>query len=353
MGVFKDNKTNRWTVKIHFKDWTGKNKQKKKEGFATKKEALEWERDFLNSCRTDITITFENLVIEYMRDCETRLKPTTYQSKEYIISTKILPYFAKLAIGDIDVHTVRKWQNSLLTNSKKFAPTYLKTTHNQLSAILNFAVKYYNLPFNPAARCGSIGKKNADAMQIWTIDEFRQFIVAVSNKPLSELLFNLLFYSGMRSGELLALTLNDFDFESNTININKTFSVLIGGVQHTSTPKTHKSKRIITMPMQIMDLVKQYAEKLYGYKPKDRLFPVTKSYLTAEMIRGCKNSQVKKIRVHDLRHSHASLLIELDFNPLIVSERLGHEDIQTTLNTYSHLYPNKHQEVASKLSTLF
>ena len=118
------------------------------------------------------------------------------------------------------------------------------------------------------------------------------------------------------------------------------------------TPKTPKSKRTITLPVEIMEMVKQYSSKLYDYKPTDRLFPTNKSYLTREMIRGCKDSEVKKIRIHDLRHSHASLLIELGFAPLLISERLGHENVETTLNTYSHLYPNKHGEVAETLSKL-
>ncbi|MEE0109668.1 MAG: site-specific integrase [Oscillospiraceae bacterium] len=118
------------------------------------------------------------------------------------------------------------------------------------------------------------------------------------------------------------------------------------------TPKTPKSKRTITLPAEIMEMVKEYGGMLYDYKPTDRLFPTQKSFLTREMARGCKLSGVKKIRIHDLRHSHASLLIELGFAPLLISERLGHENVETTLNTYSHLYPNKHGEVAEILSNL-
>ena len=89
------------------------------------------------------------------------------------------------------------------------------------------------------------------------------------------------------------------------------------------------------------------------YEPSDRLFEYTKHYLQSEMDRGCKKSGVKKIRVHDIRHSHASLLIELGFSPLLISERLGHENVETTLEIYDHLYHNKHGEVSSKLNELF
>ena len=154
----------------------------------------------------------------------------------------------------------------------------------------------------------------------------------------------------MLSGQL-ALTLNDFDFDKNTVSITKNYA-RVNNQDIIQTPKTPKSKRTITLPAEIMEMVKEYGGMLYDYKPTDRLFPTQKSFLTREMVRGCKLSGVKKIRIHDLRHSHASLLIELGFAPLLISERLGHENVETTLNTYSHLYPNKHGEVAEILSNL-
>ena len=196
-----------------------------------------------------------------------------------------------------------------------------------------------------------MGKKKAEGMQFWTKEEFDQFIPHVSDKPMSKVIFYLFFYSGIREGELLALTLNDFDFDKNTVSITKNYA-RVNNQDIIQTPKTPKSKRTITLPVEIMEMVKEYGGMLYDYKPTDRLFPTQKSFLTREMVRGCKLSGVKKIRIHDLRHSHASLLIELGFAPLLISERLGHENVETTLNTYSHLYPNKHGEVAEILSNL-
>lgn len=206
----------------------------------------------------------------------------------------------------------------------------MKTVNNQLSAIFNFAVKYYKLPSNPVRICGSIGKKNADSMQFWTVEEFNKFIAAVEDKPTSKVAFEILFWTGIRSGELLALTLNDFDFENQTLNINKNYA-RVGNQDLILESKTPKSKRIITLPSFLCELVQEYASKLYDYEPNERLFQVTKYYLHHEMDRGCKKSKVKKIRVHDLRHSHASLLIEMGFSPLLISERLGHENIETIL----------------------
>lgn len=345
------NERGSWSVKFYYTDWTGKRKQKKKEGFTTKKEANAFEIDFLNKCKNSVDITFANLAEHYMNDCKVHLKPTTIANKEHMITTKILPYFGNMCICDIDVSMVRKWQNTLISHESGYAQTYLKTVHNQLSAIFNFAVKYYKLPSNPAAACGSMGKKKADSMQFWTKAEFDRFIPCVSDKPLSKVVFYLFFYGGMREGELLALTLNDFDFKNNTVSITKNY-VRLNGEELIQSPKTPKSKRIITLPVEIMKMVQEYSEKLYDYRPTDRLFATNKNALLREMERGCNLSGVKKIRIHDLRHSHASLLIELGVSPLLISERLGHENVETTLNTYSHLYPNKHGEVADTLSRL-
>ncbi len=351
MAVFKNNKRGTWTCKFYYTDWTGKRKQKKKEGFRTKKEAQAFEADFLNSCKTDVDITFSNLVNAYMEDCKVRLKPTTYNHKEHIIRTKLLPYFGNLPLNAIDVAIVRKWQNEIIASDKNYSPTYQKSIHNQLSAILNYAVKYYGLTSNAAAKCGSIGRKNADKMDFWTVAEFQQFIKSVTDDTTAKTIFYLFFYSGIREGELLALTLNDFNFEDNTVSINKTY-VRLDGKDIIQEPKTKKSKRIVSLPKQIMEMILDYSKQLYEYQPTERLFCVTKNYLLRKMEKYCKLSGVKKIRIHDLRHSYASMLIELGVPPLEIQERLGHEDIQTTLNTYSHLYPNKHYETTEKLEKL-
>ena len=348
MSVKKD-KRGTWYTKFYYIDWNGEKKQKKKEGFKTKKEAQDFERDFLDKKKSSPDISFKNLTERYMTDCEARLKPTTFANKQAIIGTKILPYFGDVPACDITELMVREWQNKLIADEKDYEPTYLKTIHNQLSTIMNYGVKFFRLPFNPAAKCGSMGKKKADCMQFWTVDEFNSFIEAVSDKPMSKVVFSLLFYSGMREGELLALTYNDFDFDKNTVNINKTYAV-VNSTAIIQPPKTPKSTRIVTLPVEIMNMVRDYYNMLYDYDPDSRLFLTSKSVLTREMQRGCQLSGVKKIRIHDIRHSHASLLIEMGVVILLVSERLGHENIETTLGIYSHLYPNKDENVAKMLS---
>ena len=196
-----------------------------------------------------------------------------------------------------------------------------------------------------------MGKSHAEEMNFWTKAEFEQFIVAVQDKPASYTAFMTLYYTGMRVGELYALTPADVDLVGHTITINKTFQ-RINGRDVIWPPKTPKSNRVVTIPQTLANCLKEYMNKCYEIQPDDRLFPYTKSFLNHEMLRGCKKSGVKKIRVHDLRHSHASLLIEMGCQPLLIADRLGHEKIQTTLNTYSHLYPNKQAEVAAQLENV-
>lgn len=132
------------------------------------------------------------------------------------------------------------------------------------------------------------------------------------------------------------------------IDINKTYQRL-QGKDVITTPKTRKSKRKVPIPDFLCDELREFISTRYMITPDERLFPITKSYLSHEMIRGCKNTGVKNIRIHDIRHSHASLHINQGCDALILADRLGHEKVSTTLNTYSHLFPHKQQKLVNNL----
>ena len=160
-----------WTSRFYVTDYKGERKQKKRRGFATKREAQEFEREFLAKSNLNLDMSFQSLYDLYMEDMKHRLKQHTFISKEYIINLKILPFFKKLSIDKISPVVIRKWQNELINSknpktNKKYAPTYIKTINNQLSAMMNYAVKFYGLKENPCHKAGSIGKKNADEMKI-------------------------------------------------------------------------------------------------------------------------------------------------------------------------------------------
>lgn len=358
MSVTRDKATGKWMSQVRITDWQGKEVHKKKRGFSTKREAQEWERDFLTQCQhapENIGMTFAEFVEIYFADMKNRLRSSTITRKRNIFDTKLIPFFGKMPLAEIQPTDIRKWQNSVtshrLKNGESYQATTLKSLQNELTAIFNYAVKYYNLRENPCHKAGSIGKKSADEMQFWTKTEFEQFIEVVKDKPMSYAIFMTLYYTGMREGELLALTPKDIDFTAQTIRINKSYQRL-NKEDVITAPKTPKSNRVVTIPNLLCECLKDYMTHIYELSDSDRLFNVTKHYLTKEMIRGCDKSGVKKIRIHDIRHSHASLLVEMGFTPLLIAERLGHEKIQTTLDTYSHLYPNKQSEVANRLDEL-
>jgi len=351
MAAYKDEEQKTWYVQFYYRDWQGQNKKKKKRGFPTKKEAQEWEREFLNKQQANPDMAFGSLVDLYMEDMVHRLRKSTMENKKFVINLKILPFFKELPINEIKATQIRKWQNELMNNSNNYSETYIKTINNQLVAIFNYAVKFYDLKGNPCHKAGSIGKKNADEMQFWTKDEFLCFLPTISDKPQSKAAFETLYWTGLRIGELMALTPKDIDFDNKTLSINKSYQRL-NKEDIITDPKTPKSNRSIALPEFVCNDLQEYIGKLYDLKLDDRIFPFTKFFLHHEMDRGCKKSGVKRIRLHDLRHSHASLLIEMGFSPLLIAERLGHEKVETTLNTYSHLYPNKHSQIADKLNDL-
>lgn len=348
MKAEKDKKTGKWLIQYRYTDWQGKRRKSTKRGFATKREAEEWLRNFLITQKADFDMKFEDFWKMYCADMETRLREHTMRTKKYIVELKILPYFGDKRVNDITAADIRQWQNELIKMG--YSPTYLKTINNQLSAIFNYAVRYYDLKSSPCVKAGSMGKSKAEEMDFWTGEEFRKFIDSVMNKRLSYMAFMTLYWTGMRMGELLALNPKDIDLEKRTISITKSYQRL-GKKDVITPPKTPKSKRVITIPEFLAADIKDYMDSLYDLQENDRLFPITKYYLEHEMQRGIKESGVKRIRVHDLRHSHASMLIELGFSPLEIANRLGHEKVETTLNTYAHLYPNKQTKLAERLDS--
>lgn len=351
MPAYKDEKTGKWFAKFYYTNWQGIKKQKWKRGFATKKEALGFERDFLEKQSANPDMTFQNLYEIYMEDMAARLKQSTLLTKKAVLQTHILPFFGSKPINEIKASDVRRWQAKLMSSPNNYSQTYLKKINTELNSIINYAKRFYDLNTNPCGKAGTIGKAKAEEMDYWTYDEYIAFRDGVKDKSLSYICFEVLYWTGMREGELLALSPADIDLDNKTISINRTYQRIEGKDVFTS-PKTRKSKRKIPIPDFLCQELSDYIQSRYMLDADERLFPVTKSYLSHEMIRGCKNTDVKKIRIHDIRHSHASLLINQGCDALMLADRLGHEKVSTTLNTYSHLFPHKQQELVHSLESL-
>lgn len=342
-----------WYASFHYTDWTGKNVRKMKRGFATRREALEYEAHFKDSQSKDPTILFSSLVRQYYADCETRLKPTTLQSKKSIIDLKILPYFGNTRICDIDVAMIRKWQNEFIDfrdkNGEGYQPTYLRSINTQLTAILAYACRFCGLASNPSSLAGPMGETRAKEMSFWTHDQYRQFRSYVQ-KPIFLIAFDLLFYGGLREGELLALTPDDFDAKTKTMRIDETFAV-VDGVEYMLTPKTKKSDRTVTLPKTVFDEVAAYVSRC-AVGGDERIFYFRKDALLREFRRCTDRAGLPQIRIHDLRGSHASMLADLGVPIKEVANRLGHESTATTLRTYTHSYPHRAMELAAQIDGL-
>ena len=359
MAVYKDKwngyKGDTWRVACYYKNWKGERKKHDKRGFATKKEAVAYEREFLAKTSKDINMGFSTFIDIYMGDIRPQVKASTMATKENIIHTHIRPYFENLSLSEITPTEILQWQNELLglrdDNGKGYSQTYLRTIQNQLSAIFNHAVKYYDLPKNPCKANKKMGKAKSKEMLFWTQEEYEKFSAAIMDKPVSYYAFQLLYWTGIRCGELLALTREDFDLEKRLLYINKNYQV-IKGEELITTPKTEKSIRQIDLPQFLCEQMQDYFDSLYKMSPKSRLFTITKSYLHHEMDRGCKASGVKRIRIHDLRHSSCALLIQLGYSPIQIGQRLGHESVVIT-ERYSHLYPSVQREMAGRLDQAF
>ena len=351
MSVYKDKDTGKWYSMMYYFDSKGKRKQKCKRGFATKREAIQWENDFELQQNASMDMKMTDFIELYLNMMEPRLKQSTFEMKKHVINAHIIPFFGKKAVNSITTRDVIAWQNDLITHKgedgSSYSSSYLKTIHNQLSCIFNYAVNNYDLRSNPARKAGNMGSEDEVKISFWTKEEYEKFSYQAMDDPIAYYAFEVLYWTGIREGELLALTPSDFDFTANTLSITKTYH-RIHGEDVVTKPKTKKSVRTVSLPEFLVKEIQDFISQQYSISPTDRLFPVNKEYLLLRMKKYSKAAGVKTIRIHDLRHSHISLLINMGFTPLAIAERVGHEAIEITYR-YSHLFPSVQKEMVDKL----
>lgn len=348
MPAYKDGNTGKWFCKFNYKDWMGEHKTKFKRGFATKKAALEWEREFLLVEQADMNLELESFVEIYFNDKEGRLKERTMSSKRDMIEQKILPYFGSKSMNEIKPADILKWQNEMM--SMGYKDTYLRMIQNQITALFNHAEKYYGLKVNPCRKIEKMGRSNAKELNFWTKSEFDTFIESFNeSESMYRIIFEVLFWTGCRCGELLGLFLEDLDFRDNTISISKTF-YRRNKQDFLTTPKTESSNREVTVPDFLMKKLKNYTDSIYGIRDDDRIFQITDRAIAKKIKAKAEKLGLTAIRIHDLRHSHIAFLIEKGVQPLVISQRVGHDSVNTTMNIYGHLYPNKQRQIADMLN---
>ena len=355
MPVFRNPKTDKWDVSINYKDAFNVSRHTTKRGFRLKREAEEYEHNFFAKYRDDPSITFAQLVEQYLDYCTSRRKHNTVYNKQCIINKHLLPYFGAMQISKIKAKTVHKWQDELAHNSRRYSDTYIYTLNVMLGAIMNYAIKTQGLKVNPVNLAGKTGKYRRTHNTVWTLEDFKLFITTLQNENLNKsnqikrsidtnslvVGFNILYFGGLRLGELLALTLGDIDFERNIIKVTKSYNRILQQ-DIIGAPKTDKSIRTIDLPSSVMALTNNYISLLPSdYPMNSRLFfNLNKNNLRRALHSTAKLAGLPEIRVHDLRHSHASLLFSMGVSMKSVSERLGHTSITTTMDVYTHIINN-------------
>lgn len=348
MPCYYDENTKSWYCKFNYTDWDGQSRQKMKRGFQKKKDAKDWESRFIASRKYDSKTTIGKITTDFLQEITPRRRYTTISNYQNAFKNHINPHFEDLPIGALTEKHVVEWQNQLITSG--LADTYINKLDTIFRTVYKFGARRCKILDNPFDGLEKIGKGKAQTMQFWTLDQYRRFIALVDD-PVKYIAFELLYYTGIRLGELMPLTAADADTQNGILHINKSLQ-RVKGTDIITPPKTEKGTRDIIMPRFLCNELAAYKERLYGCEDNTRLFTMAKCALYYPMKKYSKLAGIPQIRLHDLRHSHVALLIEHNVSPLVIAERLGHESIDVTLGTYGHLYPNKQQEVADILDNL-
>ncbi|MES1050606.1 site-specific integrase [Bacillus thuringiensis] len=343
MVIYKDEQRGTYFFVVRVRQFDGTQKQVKRRGFKTKKEAREAEARMLVEKETNSSLTFAQVADSYFDWYCQRRKQSSVGTIKNAIYNHLQKEFGRMKIDKVTAKHIMNYQNQIIN---KYSADTLKLIHAVLSSIFNFAIKFHGLKSNPARIAGNFEKESNKRMNFWEFHEFQKFIDTVDNL-LYDAFFSALYYSGARKGELLALTWADVDFTEKTIHINKT-----DYNRQITKPKTKASNRIILLPNLVIDLLKKLKEHATLTAPvKDNYVvfgefydSIATSTLDERYNKYVVAAGVKRILLHEFRHSHASYLINLGVSPLVVAQRLGHSDVATTLNTYSHLYPSKQAE---------
>lgn len=346
MPTYYDENTKTWFCKFYYQDYTWKRKQKLKRGFKLQRDAKEYERTFLEQMQGTPDMSFHSLYNIYIADYEHRARQSSIDSKKSVFKKCILPYFESKAVNTITPADIRQWQNTMIDQG--FKPSYLGKMNSALVTILNYAVQYYSLPSNPCIIAGTMGCRTK-SLNFWTQKEYIKVVEYITD-PAAHLTMQLLFYGGFRFGEVLALTLSDIDLDTKTIKISKS-GQRKKGVIVTGPPKTANGYRTVPMPDKVIDELKSYCDKLYGLRECDFIFDYSKMLIRGNMQRASKSAGVPFIRIHDLRHSHVSMLIDMGFNAHLIADRIG-DTVKMVNDTYGHLYPERKNDVADKLNSL-
>lgn len=354
------NGTYRASVSLGFDSQTGKRIRKFKTGFKTQREAQLWQlqiqADFgKGAISTNSTMTFKKFLDDYfIPDYKSQVRKRTFDMSQS--KFKRLSYFENMKLSDILPPHVKQWQNAMFIEG--LSNNYIRSVHQILQQVFDLAVKLGMLSSNVAKTVGNV-KKDRPKVDFWTVEEFQLFISTFDKSNIYELLyfttFWFFFMTGVRTSELQAIEWSKIDFEKGTVLIDCSMYYKSQKEWYLTDTKSISGVRLLYLDDDTLEHLKywkkaqsQIGECKFVFSIADS--PLVKSTLKRVLKSHSDYAKIKSIRIHDLRHSHASFMLSLGMNDLEMQNRLGHADIKTTLGTYSHLRPNAMKEVATRMT---
>ncbi|TGA96245.1 site-specific integrase [Sporolactobacillus shoreae] len=365
-GVYQDKKTKKWYfyASLGFDAATGKRIQKMKRGFNTQRDAYEARIELLKDAQdigilSNTDMNYKTFIDEiFLPDYKAKVEITTYENRQSVLQ-KIKNYFGKKKPADISAMEIQRFKNNL---TKNYSQAYARAVYGMFSQTIEMAKNLGMLKHNLVKRVGTIPKAKV-RVEFWSREEFEKVLTTFDlgdyYDHYSFVIVWLYFMTGLRVNEGTALLWDrDVDLENKTISVQYSLRLKNKDSWEFGPTKTKAGRRTIALDNDTIEILKNWKAKQEEFGKIDFVLsyngnPTWKSTINRIVKRHAKLASVKEIQPKGLRHSHASLLInEQNANPLIVKERLGHEDIKTTLGIYGHLYTNTNFEVANKLTGL-
>lgn len=359
--IYKDQDRNTYFIKKNYIDSLGKSQVLFKRGFSSLKVAKDYLDDFLVNHKNDCTMPLAGVINSYLEYCEHEktLRPSTLKTRNCIINTYILPYFADTPINEIHQRNIIAWHQQIKRDHPDLAETYIYEISKTLIFVFKFAVNILDLKNNVAEKCGCIGHARVKRDIYWTLEEYNTFVDTLRDEQLAAsnhirrkvdtatliAAFNVLFYTGLRIGELMGLTLDSFDLDHKTLTVNKQYQD-----KKFTEPKTKESYRTLPLSNIVYDDLCKLIDRLVDDNPNQRLFAsLNPSNIRRALDSGATLAGVKRIRLHDLRHSCSALLFSRGATALEAQKYLGHSKIATTQDYYGHVYDDDLSNLAKLL----
>lgn len=362
MPVYKDEKYmtkdgRQWFFKTRYKTLDGVRKEYHSKKYLTRREAVDAEAEFKIRSQNEANVsllTFKQLINLYIEHKKSIVKETTvynYHNKKVYLE----PLY-NIKLKDYSIEIYERWKAYI--NSHNLSTKYKNDIYKFLKSLLNYGSDWYNFNFTPVYRkMTNFNNPNEmpQEMLFFSFEEFKQFL-SVEDDLKFKCIFMILYYCGLRIGELKGITWKDINFENKTISINKQITQQCTRDNwHFVPPKTKKSNRVLPLNKTLLEslkmLKKEDKELLIGFNDKffvaGDIRPATSNSIADRKNRNCALAGVKQIRLHDFRHSCASLLIHTGAGIKMVSTFLGHSKIEETLNTYTHLLPNAFDDITN------